>query len=223
MQGACPLRHPIGCGPQGKQRACPIRTLSVEKQGDVPLAVQGGSGGIPRPFEGGIGGPGGHRGEVGIPPAPLAGGATLQKKNHLAKPRKNSCFLKTHASWVVKSPSSTQVIQNTSFPHDYKRGCFLPETAPSLLKKGVLFHVDMIKNETVAPLTCKNFIKHGAEGFQRATGKPFGRARRRESLCTSKKTMHDSQKRWSKALCQRFEGCLLTKTALTPCFCLIHA
>ena len=64
-------------GPRPNQMACPIRTLSVKKQGEVPLSLQGGSGGIPRPFEGGIGGPGGHRGEVGIPPAPLAGGATL--------------------------------------------------------------------------------------------------------------------------------------------------
>ena len=64
-----------------------MRTLSVKKQGEVPLSPQGGSGGIPRPFEGGIGGPGGHRGEVGIPPAPLAGGATLQKKNHFANPK----------------------------------------------------------------------------------------------------------------------------------------
>ena len=75
-------------GPRSNQMACPIRTLSVEKQGEVPLSVQGGSGGIPRPFEGGIGGPGGHRGEVGIPPAPLAGGATLQRKNHFTKSRK---------------------------------------------------------------------------------------------------------------------------------------
>ena len=67
-------------GPRPNQMACPIRTLSVERQEDVPLPVQGGSGGIPRPFEGGIGGPGGHRGEVGIPPAPLAGGATPQRK-----------------------------------------------------------------------------------------------------------------------------------------------
>ena len=95
--GPCKVRVRPGtrlvAGPRPNQMACPIRTLSVERQGDVPLPVQGGSGGIPRPFEGGIGGPGGHRGEVGIPPAPLAGGATLQKKNHLAKPRKNSCFL----------------------------------------------------------------------------------------------------------------------------------
>ena len=139
----CTVRaHPgtrLVAGPRPNQIWGTIRPLSVKGQGDVPLPVQGGSGGIPRPFEGGIGGPGGHRGEVGIPPAPLAGGATLQKKNHLAKPRKNSCFLKTHASWVVKSPSSTQVTQNTSFPHDYKRGCFLPETAPSLLKKACFF------------------------------------------------------------------------------------
>ena len=70
-------------GPEPNQMACPIRTLSVERQEDVPLPVQGGSGGIPRPFEGGIGGPGGHRGEVGIPPAPLAGGATPRRKGVL--------------------------------------------------------------------------------------------------------------------------------------------
>ena len=33
-------------------------------------------------------GAGGHRGEVGIPPALLDGGATLQGKNHFTKPRK---------------------------------------------------------------------------------------------------------------------------------------
>ena len=89
--GPCKMRARPGtrlvAGPRPNQMACPIRTLSVEGQGDVPLPVQGGSGGIPRPFEGGIGGPGGHRGEVGIPPAPLAGGATLQKKNHFASPK----------------------------------------------------------------------------------------------------------------------------------------
>ena len=46
-------------GPRPNQMACPIRLLSVKKQGEVPLSLQGGSGGIPRPFEGGIGGPGG--------------------------------------------------------------------------------------------------------------------------------------------------------------------
>ena len=89
--GPCKVRIRLGtrlvADSRPNQMACPIRTLSVEKQGEVPLPPQGGSGGIPRPFEGGIGGPGGHRGEVGIPPAPLAGGATFQKKNHLAKPK----------------------------------------------------------------------------------------------------------------------------------------
>ena len=90
-------------GPGPNQMACPIRTLSVKIQGEVPLPGQGGSGGIPRPFEGGIGGPGGHRGEVGIPPAPLAGGANPQRKNHVtptrnqfsfspAEPRSRKCF-----------------------------------------------------------------------------------------------------------------------------------
>ena len=70
----CKVRaHPgtrLVAGPGPNQMACLIRTLSVERQGKEPLSLQGGSGGIPRPFEGGIGGPGGHRGEVGIPPAP---------------------------------------------------------------------------------------------------------------------------------------------------------
>ena len=56
-------------GPGPNQMACPIRTLSVEKQGEVPLPVQGGLGVSPRPFEGGIGGPGGHRGGRN-PPCP---------------------------------------------------------------------------------------------------------------------------------------------------------
>ncbi len=90
--GPCKVRARCGtrlvAGPRPNQMVCPIRPLSVERQGEVPLSVQGGSGGIPRPFEGGIGGPGGHRGEVGIPPAPLAGGATLQKENHFTKSRK---------------------------------------------------------------------------------------------------------------------------------------
>ena len=69
--GPCKVRARCGtrlvAGPWSGQMACPIRTLSVEKQGDVPVAVQGGSGGIPRPFEGGIGGPGGHRGRSEFP------------------------------------------------------------------------------------------------------------------------------------------------------------
>ena len=90
VRGHCGTR--LAAGPRPNQMACPIRTLSVKKQGEVPLSPQGGSGGIPRPFEGGIGGPGGHRGEVGIPPAPLAGGATLQKESHLALSRKFFSF-----------------------------------------------------------------------------------------------------------------------------------
>ena len=77
-------------GPRPNQMACPIRTLSVKKQGEVPLSPQGGSGGIPRPFEGGIGGPGGHRGEVGIPPAPPGRRSQPPKESHFAIPR--NCF-----------------------------------------------------------------------------------------------------------------------------------
>ena len=96
----CKVRTRCGArlvaGPRPNQMACPMRLLSVKKQGEVPLTPQGGSGGHPRPFEGGIGGPGGHRGEVGIPPAPLAGGASLQKKKPLAKP--DIGFSKTYIS-----------------------------------------------------------------------------------------------------------------------------
>ena len=35
----------LDAGPGPNQMACPMRTLSVERQGDVPVAVQGGSGG----------------------------------------------------------------------------------------------------------------------------------------------------------------------------------
>ena len=93
-------------GPRPNQMACPIRPLSVERQGNVPFPVQGGSGGIPRPFEGGIGGPGGHRGEVGIPPAPLAGGATLQRKNHFANPQK-PIFSFPCGAMLPKTPKKT--------------------------------------------------------------------------------------------------------------------
>ena len=96
-------------GPRPNPMACPMRTLSVKKQGEVPLSLQGGSGGIPRPFEGGIGGPGGHRGEVGIPPAPLAGGATLQKESHFTIPES-----KFHCQWSPtpreKSSRNTQKV-----------------------------------------------------------------------------------------------------------------
>ena len=73
---------------QGQTNGVPDTDPVGRDTRERPFPVQGGSGGIPRPFEGGIGGPGGHRGEVGIPPAPLAGGATLQKENHFTKSSK---------------------------------------------------------------------------------------------------------------------------------------
>ena len=116
---ACPGTRLVA-GPRPNQMACPIRTLSVERQEDVPLPVQGGSGGIPRPFEGGIGGPGGHRGEVGIPPAPLAGGAPPGKNTshgfaddplqHLNTPALIPCIL---SSKNLKKPVATFFIVAT--------------------------------------------------------------------------------------------------------------
>ena len=104
--GPCRVRARPGtrlvAGPEPGQMACPIRTLSVEKQGEVPLPGQGGSGGIPRPFEGGIGGPGGHRGEVGIPPAPLAGGAIPQRKNDLANAK--TFYRLESCTWKRRKP-----------------------------------------------------------------------------------------------------------------------
>ena len=76
-------------GPRPNQMWGPMRTLSVERQGEVPVAVQGGSGGIPRPFEGGIGGPGGHRGEVGIPPCPPGRRSHAPKEKTFCKPQKS--------------------------------------------------------------------------------------------------------------------------------------
>ena len=58
----------------------------------------------------------------------------------------------------------------------------------------MLFHTDA-KKETSGFLTCKNDIKYGAEGFQRAIGKPFGRARRRETFPVCKSTMCILQKK----------------------------
>ena len=126
--GLCKVRPRPGtrlvAGPRPNQMACPIRPLSVERQGEVPLSVQGGSGGIPRPFEGGIGGPGGHRGEVGIPPAPLAGGANLQEKRHAALPRncffftdeitlsKEKSFHKPQTLFIPLTPKQKAVLQN---------------------------------------------------------------------------------------------------------------
>ena len=47
--------------------------------------------------------------------------------------------------------------------------------------------METLKEETSGFVACKSSGKHGPEGFQRATGKPFGRARRRETLCARKK------------------------------------
>ena len=119
-------------GSRPNQMACPIRLLSVERQGDVPGAVQGGSGGIPRPFEGGIGGPGGHRGEVGIPPAPLAGGATLQRKNHFANPQK-PIFSFPCGAMLPKTPKnkfSSHTAKESTFRKE-KRFLFFQEVFPS--------------------------------------------------------------------------------------------
>ncbi len=142
----CKVRAHCGtrlvAGPRPNQMACPIRTLSVEKQGEVPLPVQGGSGGIPRPFEGGIGGPGGHRGEVGIPPAPLAGGANLQEKRHATLPRncffftdkiilsKEKSFHKPQTLFIPLTPKQKAVLQN--FPPPAKLCPFLPCTSAKL-------------------------------------------------------------------------------------------
>ena len=54
----------------------------------------------------------------------------------------------------------------------------------------------ILENKISAFLTCKKFNKYGAEGFQRAIGKPFGRARRRETLCACKnyKTCNNNAK-----------------------------
>ena len=71
-------------------------------KGKCPWRYKGGSGGIPRPFEGGIGSPGGHRGEVGIPPAPLAGGAT---------PRRKISFTGSLPTTCLRSPTET-IFQN---------------------------------------------------------------------------------------------------------------
>ena len=81
MQSACPLRHPIGCWPRAKPNGVSdTDPVGRDARGRTPSGTRGVRG-IPRPFEGGIGGPGGHRGEVGIPPAPLAGGATPRRKS----------------------------------------------------------------------------------------------------------------------------------------------
>ncbi len=61
------------------------------------------------------------------------------------------------------------------------------------------------ENEISDFLTRKSFNKDGAEGAQGATGKPPGRARRREITCACKKTRENLQKNEAKSLCQRSE------------------
>ena len=101
----CTVRaHPgtrLVAGPRPNQMACPIRTLSVERQGNVPFPVQGGSGGIPRPFEGGIGG----RSE-----SPLAGGATPPEKRRFAKQKMLFDLIK-------QKPGSTSLLASDCQKH----------------------------------------------------------------------------------------------------------
>ena len=70
--------------------------------------------------------------------------------------------------------------------------------------KAYFFSSENAGEETSSFLACKHTDKHRAEGFQRAIGKPFGRARRREPLCVCKNVLHHLQK--CKMLCQRYEA-----------------
>ena len=54
-------------------------------------------------------------------------------------------------------------------------------------EKGVLFQAETLKKKFSVSSLAEIPTSMGAEGFQRATGKPFGRARRREPLCAPKK------------------------------------
>ena len=49
------------------------------------------------------------------------------------------------------------------------------------------FFIEMKEEKTFGFLAWKSFNKYGAEGFQRAIGKPFGRLRRGETLCITGK------------------------------------
>ena len=74
----------------------------------------------------------------------------------------------------------------------------------SVLKKAC-FHAQMIKKKFFRFLSLQVPQQvWGPEGFQRAIGKPFGRARRREPLCVCKNVLHHLQK--CKILCQRYEA-----------------
>jgi len=53
-------------------------------------------------------------------------------------------------------------------------------------EKGVLFQAETLKKKFSVSSLAEIPTSMGAEGFQRATGKPFGRARRRETFCACK-------------------------------------
>ena len=55
------------------------------------------------------------------------------------------------------------------------------------------FKSENAQEETYGFLACKHTHKHRAEGFQRAIGKPFGRARRRETLSPCRHASHSLQ------------------------------
>ena len=133
--GPCKVRARCGtrlvAGPRPNQMACPIRTLSVERQEDVPLPVQGGSGGIPRPFEGGIGGPGGHRGEVGIPLPPWPAEPRSKGKTILQTPKNR--FFPFHVEPCSQRPQKNKFSSHTAKESTFrkeKRFLFFQEVFP---------------------------------------------------------------------------------------------
>ena len=73
-----------------------------------------------------------------------------------------------------------------AFPASKKPRVSAAQTA----EKSLFFHISM-KNETYDSITCKRFNTYGAEGFQRAIGKPFGRLRRGEILCACKHAFYN--------------------------------
>ena len=62
-----------------------------------------------------------------------------------------------------------------------------------MLIKAYFFSSENAQEETYGFLACKHTHKHRAEGFQRAIGKPFGRARRRETLSPRGHASHSLQ------------------------------
>ena len=80
-----------------------------------------------------------------------------------------------------------------------RRGETLCETGKSKEGLSSAFHKNPSFCDKPYPLQ-----EEGAEGFQRAIGKPFGRACRRETFCVCKNVLHHLQK--CKILCQRYEA-----------------